>query len=941
MAAKDTSISNLILHCIESEDKKNPYTDEKIADVLELSREVVTNVRKEYNIPDSRERRKVVLNNAILKILKENPDISDRALTKILNEQNYLIGKYAVSKLRDELSQHTRVKSDDPELFEDIIGYQGSLKNMIHRCLAALIYPLNGMNCIIVGKNGTGKSLIIEKLVVYAEKLERYHQNLKFRKINCLDYVNQEKALLEIFFGKSEQEGLLEECSEGIIIIENLQAFPIQGREMLFRYLDNNAFQRLDSKIESHSSAMIIAEMTEEREEYQRHFSMVSVLPPFEQRPIMERVEFIKNCFGNESQSLGQGITVKKEVFLSLMSYHYTNNFKQVQNEIKVSCAKALLDQKMQDEGNITVRFENLSESMRGTYYLHNRELQKVIRGDMIFASTGEKSYLRSDLMDSWDMYSEIGKRFDDLKKQGMNVQNAASIVMNEIERKLSKQIHDVEKSEMSKEEISAIVGKNILELCQEIFHRAKKDLPYLSDAIIFPLSIHLKMIFERKNSKKLDFANEMKKIKEHSLKEYIVAKNIMLFVSKKLDRSLPEEEIVFLTMYFQKFQNQYFDMKKKIAVLVVSHGHVASAMAEIANLIMGEYHAVGLDLEFSDTPKVMADKVVAKIHEINQGKGCIILADMGSLMHVKDKVEKELGIPVGILGRTDTLMVIECIRKTLWTNETIEEIVDSLDTKGINSVYMEQKTPKEKQKAILSCCITGEGAAIQLENYLKQRFETVFKNIVWLHLGYADETDMPERIRKLRERYEIMACVGTLNPHVSDIPFYSSQDVYSSKGLRELKKYCGKCLGVYNSLFEVLNIRCISILSGVYTKEQVIDHAVETMVKEGRVKEQFLLSVYKREAWLPTYLQGDIGIPHGESEHVTKSVIHITKLDSPICWDGENFVDFVFTIALKESETEAFSELYKQIKEPSFMKLLRLCQSEEEILNKFVSIQY
>lgn len=942
MNERDNNVSNLILHCIETEDKKNPYTDEKIADLLDLSREIVTNTRKQLNIPDSRERRKLLLNTTILNILREQPKISDRALTKILNDQNFIIGKYAVNKLRMELSKNSHNESPNFDLFKDIIGYQGSLKYVIHRCLASVIYPPNGMNCLIVGENGTGKSLLIQKLLKYASQLERYKQDFKFCEINCLDYMNQEKRLLENFFGINNQEGLLEQYNYAIIVIKNLQAFPIQGKEMLFKYLNTGQFQRIDSSNIYQSSALIIAGITDAYEDYQSHFSMVASLPTFEQRTIKEKVQFIQNCFSHEVQSLGQDITVKKEALLSISSYRYVNNFKQVQNEIKVSCAKALLDQRMSNKGSLTVRFENLSESLRNTYYIHNRELQKFIRGDVIFASSGEGSYSRSNLMDTWDdLYNEIGKRFENLKMQGMSDQNAANILMDEIEMRLSKQIHDVEKSQMSKEEIAAIVGKKILEISQKIYDRAKKELPYLSDSIIFPLSIHLKMIFERQNKKRINFANEMKKIKENNPKEYIVAKNIMMFLLKKIDISMPEEETIFLTMYFQKFQNQYLDMQKKIAVLVVSHGHVASAMAEIANTIMGEYHAVGLDLEFSDTPKIMADKVVAKVHEIDQGKGCIILADMGSLLQVREKVEKEIGVNVGVLGRTDTLMVIECLRKALWTNETIDEIVESLDIKGTRKTYENQNCLHEKPKAILSSCITGEGAAIQLENYLKQRFETVFKDIAWLHLGYADEQNIQERIRKLQGKYDIMACVGTLDPHLVDIPFYSCQEVYSLKGLNHLKNYCGKCLGIFNSLYEVLDINCISILSGVYTKEQVIDSAVAMMVEDDRVNEHFLLSVYKREAWLPTYLQGSIGIPHGESEFVTKPVIHITKLDKPICWDGENFVDFVFMIALKEGHTEAFEELYMHIKEPSFMEILRLCQTEEEILSKFVSIQY
>lgn len=931
----------LIRHCIETEDKKNPYTDEKIAEILDLSREIVTNIRKELKIPDSRERRKSELHKAILQIIKAQPQISDRQLTKKLNDQYFVIGKYAVSKIRQELTLNKTQNTTSTPIFSHIIGYDGSLKNIINRALAALIYPPFGMHCLYVGQVGTGKSTLIKEVLNYAQTLERYQQHFYCHEINCQDYKHNEKQLLVELFGYQQQAGLLETMNQGIICLNQIDSFPIQGKEMLLKYLNTGQFQRLDNPEIFMSSTMIIATLNTAIEDYQRNFSMVIQLPSFEQRPMKEKLAYIQKCFQNESQCLNDDITVKKEALYTLLSYPFPDNFQQVQNEIKVSCAKALLDKKISDENSMIVAFDNLSDTLKSTYYAHNRETRMLIRGDMIFASSGHSVLTRSDITDSWDIYELLDEKFDELKAQGLSNQEAGNVLVEEMEMSLSKQIHNVEKSKMSKDEISAIVGKTILELSSYIYDKAKKELPYLSDSMIFPLAIHLKMMNERQVHQKARFVREINKIKQNNPKEYLIAKNMIQNIQKKILVQHPEEETCFLAIYFQKFQSRYYDNQKKIAVLVVSHGHVASAMAQTANMIMGEYHAVGLDLEFSDSPKIMADKVIAKVHEIDQGKGCIILADMGSLLQVGERVEKEIGVAVGVLGRCDTLMVIECLRKTLWTNETIDEIVESLDIKETRHIYQNQNRIHERAKAILTCCVTGEGAAIQLENYLKVRFESVFKDVKWLHLGYVDETSLMERIEDLNQKYEIMAIVGTLDPHISDIPFYTSQQVYQKEGFESLKTYCYKYLGIYNPLIEVLDQQCISILSGNYTKEEVIDNAVAMMVEANCVDENYLLSVYKREAWLPTYLQGGIGIPHGESQYVTKPVIHITKLDKPVCWDGENFVDFVFTLALKEDQTEAFEELYKQMREPSFMQILKLCTSQEDILEKFMLIQY
>ena len=84
-----------ILQIIKGEDSKNPLTDEEIASRLQVFREDVTTVRREHHIPDSRKRRKPVIFEDMKRILTEHPDVSDRGLTRMLEEAGYRIGKYA------------------------------------------------------------------------------------------------------------------------------------------------------------------------------------------------------------------------------------------------------------------------------------------------------------------------------------------------------------------------------------------------------------------------------------------------------------------------------------------------------------------------------------------------------------------------------------------------------------------------------------------------------------------------------------------------------------------------------------------------------------------------------------------------------------------------------------------------------------------------------
>ena len=62
------NLINKIQDLIDKEDKKNPYTDEEISEVLKLDREAVTKFRLDNNISNSRERRQEILRKDLRKI---------------------------------------------------------------------------------------------------------------------------------------------------------------------------------------------------------------------------------------------------------------------------------------------------------------------------------------------------------------------------------------------------------------------------------------------------------------------------------------------------------------------------------------------------------------------------------------------------------------------------------------------------------------------------------------------------------------------------------------------------------------------------------------------------------------------------------------------------------------------------------------------------------
>ena len=92
-----------ILKLIEGEDRKNPLTDDEIAVRLGVNRKTVTMNRQEAGIADSRERKRPLLKARIRELMKAIPSMSERELTRRLEEEGFVVGKYVVGRLAEEI----------------------------------------------------------------------------------------------------------------------------------------------------------------------------------------------------------------------------------------------------------------------------------------------------------------------------------------------------------------------------------------------------------------------------------------------------------------------------------------------------------------------------------------------------------------------------------------------------------------------------------------------------------------------------------------------------------------------------------------------------------------------------------------------------------------------------------------------------------------------
>ncbi|MEC3794394.1 PRD domain-containing protein, partial [Clostridioides difficile] len=172
--------------------------------------------------------------------------------------------------------------------------------------------------------------------------------------------------------------------------------------------------------------------------------------------------------------------------------------------------------------------------------------------------------------------------------------------------------------------DISPIVGKYIVELTYEVIKIASQYLSSLEPNLHLCLAVHLKAAFERLKEGKVISNAHLKEIIGNYPVEYSVAEKVAQYLKERYNINLPKEEIGIIAIYFKMSSRRDMSEQKKIGVLLMAHGRVASSVCEVTNKLLGINHARYLDMPFEKKPEEMIEEATTIIKDIDEGRGVI-----------------------------------------------------------------------------------------------------------------------------------------------------------------------------------------------------------------------------------------------------------------------------------------------------------------------------
>lgn len=995
-------VKEKLKNLIKTEDKKNPYTDEQLAEILNLRRDAVTVLRGELNIPDSRERRKPYLTQEIKEILSKSSNISNRQLTKIIQDRGFDVSRFLVSQTRDEIERdaaETAPKeigraqySDDvrqkinrnfqnmpkcPEeltAFRSIVGFDGSLKPQIQQAKAAILYPPRGLHTLILGATGVGKSNLAEAMYDYAIEVGVLPDKAPFVIFNCADYAENPQLLLSQLFGHAKgsytgaaeaKEGLVEKADGGILFLDEVHRLPPEGQELLYYLMDKGKFRRMgETEAERTANVLIIAATTEDIESallltFRRRIPMTIELPPLSGRPLDERYSILRNFFNEEANRIGVKVKVTQEALRALLLYDCPGNIGQLRSDVQVACARSFLTYVGGQKDYIEVDLTDLPAHVRrGLLKIENRkpEAENFLKGDLlaipgqIDIKVGPKENLYALPR---EIYQYIEERFQELEKQGLKQDVINRVIGGELEIKFQQLIRQVETSHqtLAKQDLVGIVGQNVVEMAEKVTRIAERRLGKTDDQLFYCLAIHLSATLERIELGKPIVNPRLDRIKSEYKLEYSIAGEMVRHIEALSGYKLPPDEIGFIAMYLRTITKPIDIKKGRVGVVVLSHGRVAQGMADVANRLLGVNHAVGIEMSLDEKPESALQRTIEAVKKVDEGKGVLLLVDMGSLITFDEIITKKTGIPTKTVGRVDTVMVLEAVRRAILPDSQLDEIVEIIDKDKIGlGRFIPSDIAAKDKRAIITLCITGEGTAVKIKRLIEKMLPGIEKEVEIIPVGIAGDEDISKKIERLKSEYDVAAIVGSINPQDDFIPFIPVEEIVNGNAVGKLKNIIGNVLPqespindpiVKLPLASAIHEELIEIEPDYKTKNEALDGLAKILVKGGYVKEGFLLDVYKREIMGPTLIEGKYAIPHGNPENVIKPAIAIAILKEPVEWLEGNAVDLVFMLAVNEQSKDIVLNLYKLFQNPKFVPSLQVSRSSKEAKNIILELLF
>lgn len=686
-----------------------------------------------------------------------------------------------------------------------------SLKSAIEQAKAAILYPPKGMNCLILGSTGVGKSMFASLMHNYALSMNVKSEDSPFIIFNCADYSNNPQLLTSQLFGvkkgaytgaECDKTGLIEQANGGILFLDEIHRLPPEGQETLFIFLDTGTFRRVgDSEIRK-SDVLIISATTENPDSallstFRRRIPIVINIPSLKERTLEERLYLIKSFFKYESIRLNKDIYVSLNSLRALISYDCPNNIGQLKSDVQMLCAKAYSEFLTNVRGDVRIHSGNLPAYIKEGLYKEkeHRVLWNNLMSDEIefFRFSGSNDDCL-DIFENSDnsIYDFIESKLKKLKSLEICDSDIENILEKDIAKHFKNNFSNISK-EFSKKNLLSIIEPSVLECFDKIVNYITERLPIQFDNNLYTaFALHINTLVDRIHSKKTIKNPNLNKIKKLYPNEFAIALDVKDILSEYLFSSIPEDEAGYITLFLIPDTSLNTKPRDKVKVILIAHGEsTATSMSDVANKLLGEDYVIPINAPIDVPPSKVLEHLKLVINENPSSSGYLLLVDMGSLLAFADTIKQELNVKLEIISLVSTLHVLEAARKAL-LGLSLNEIYN--DVIMINSYMQVHKNLNNKninteKTLIITACMSGEGGSAAIKDFLSVNLKFDSELFEIICLSCAEKESYKEMILNFETKNQVLFVVSSFHIESMNMPQFSMYDTLNGTVLPQMQR--------------------------------------------------------------------------------------------------------------------------------------------------------
>ena len=763
--------------------KQSGFTTKEIAEALGMQR---SNVSKELNEWVRQEKLSKRDGRPVTYFLLE-------AVTRVTPERKQPpIEKYVPSYKETPVEQSRLTLEKSQDVFQTIIGINGSMKNAGEQAKAAILYPPKGLNCLITGPTGSGKTHFAHAMFQFARQNEVIAADKELIVFNCADYAHNPELLMSHLFGyakgaftgaEKDKEGIIEEANDGMLFLDEIHRLPPEGQEMIFYFMDHGRYNRLgESGKNRQASVRIIGATTENPSStllgtFLRRIPITIQLPSFDERPAIEKIDLVKVMVAQEAKRIERTISLTEDVVKSLIGAVTFGNIGQLKSNVQLICARGFLNHMYHHEIEITM--DDVPEGIRsGLVHLAGKRqnltsLSQYLTSKLVIQPDDALIDIQTGSYDlPYNLYDIIGDKADLLKAEGVDQETIHHFISTDINVHLKSFYKNHGFSFQSENKLSEFVDPKIIELTNQLYQTVHARFgEAIEQNFLYAMSLHISSFMKKIQLGDIRYSNDNIREMVHSYPEELeLAHEIRKQIADFFDVEIPQAEEDYLAVLLISLRNA--SMTGKIGVVVAAHGEsTASSMVDVVKSLLGVDQIAAVDMPLDMSPKVAYEKVVESVKRVHDYSGVLLMVDMGSLATFQEQIQRDTGIKVRTLDMVTTPNVLEAARKASVIGSDLDSIYDALRTfRGYGHVQ-EKATTTKKDRVILAICASGEGTAQQVKKIIETSLGQ--QHIEDLKVLTLSVLELNTRLADLVEQYEIIASTGVVDPKI-EAPFIS-----------------------------------------------------------------------------------------------------------------------------------------------------------------------